>query len=518
MNYISSNSFILGVVYSICILSISLCYYLLCKFFKIKILEFSIFKSYVHQDEIRGISYKLGWFPFDSSIKPLGKKKDDKCIIEENELKFAYYTKPKYVDIIFTLMPSIVYLVFILVTYQFFLNDDFDSQNSMNHIIDLLTSFFSSSYDKLNFIKNIEELLYNKNIMSFEILILLFILLLLSVLTKIANWSLNFENKSTLSKIFSLILIPIIFYFVYWKIPKFLLSFFSITENLIFIINFLFGAFIFGAILYFTVIIFLKSRQETNLEIKITSKRIYNKNEIFEQLNIFSSNELLNSSATELLLETYEYLKSDTKNSDTKFSLNEFKFNKKINYFLSNKNIGIKKYLPFLITNSENINTNLLNEISILFAKKNNKIKSFYEKDILIVEEFLAYSKQKIKSREVFFYEPEHKDSLWTSKEFPENMFNYLAYQIKSNPTILTNNYIEDMKGYFSFIGLSMEDEEKTRKANHYFSKTKDPFNFNIPQIYDNVKSEIQMSVVVISRNEELLGQIAEDVIKKYGD
>ncbi len=61
-------------------------------------------------------------------------------------------------------------------------------------------------------------------------------------------------------------------------------------------------------------------------------------------------------------------------------------------------------------------------------------------------------------------------------------MFSYLAYQIRTNPNSLTTNYIEDMKGYFSFIGLSMNDEEKTIKANHYFSKTKDPFFIQYPE------------------------------------
>ena len=243
-----------------------------------------------------------------------------------------------------------------------------------------------------------------------------------------------------------------------------------------------------------------------------------NRNQIFEQLNSIASNDLFKKPATALLNDIKQYLQTEVKNIEAKFSKSEYKFYKSINYYISNKTGGLKKYLPFLVSDAEKTNTELLKEISALFDKKTSAIKSFYGKDILIVDEFLTYTKQKLKTGELFFYEPDYKDALWTKKEFPRNMFSYLAYQIRTNPNSLTTNYIEDMKGYFSFIGLSMNDEEKTIKANHYFSKTKDPFSFNIPERYNDVRSEIQMAVVVMSQNEKLLGQIANDVIEKYAD
>ena len=99
-----------------------------------------------------------------------------------------------------------------------------------------------------------------------------------------------------------------------------------------------------------------------------------------------------------------------------------------------------------------------------------------------------------------------------------ENMFNYLAHKIRTNPNSLTVQYIEDIKGHFSLIGLGLRDEKKVTKVNHYFAKTKDPFSFNIPEIYNDVRTEIMMLVAAMSENENLLGRIANDVIKKYGD
>lgn len=524
MNIININSIILGIVCSTCILSVNLCYLLLCKIFKIKVLEFSIFTSFkntIHQDEIENVTYKLGWFPIGSHIKPLGKIQDNENNIEDSNLKFAYFSKPKYVKVLFALMPSIIYFTFLLLTVQFLSTEIFSIQNITEYLINSLKYLYDNDYDKMEFLKKTNEFIHNKNILVFEILIFLVFIFLLTPFEKIANWSSNFENKSILSKIFSWIVIATLVYFLYWKIPKFLLSFFSFTENLVFILNFLLSTFIFGTLYYFLVIMFLKSTKELNIEIEIikmgNQKKLLQK-EIFDNLNSLTSNHLLKSSSTDLLIQTTEYLKSDLENFEAKFLENEFRFQKEIKNYLQNKRVGIKRYLPFLITNSEKINTTLLYKIKDLFHKKNNSIKAFYERDILIVAEFLKYAKQRINTGEIFFYEPNYNDALWTKKEFPKNMFNYLSYQIRTNPKILTSNYIEDMKGYFSLIGLAMNDEEKTKKANNYYSETKDPFLFNIPEKYNDVRSDIQMAVVVMSGNERLLGQIAKDVIEKYGN
>lgn len=524
MNIININSIILGIVCSTCILSLNLCYLLLCKIYKIKVLEFSIFTSFkntIHQDEIENVTYKLGWFPIGSYIKPFGKIQDIENSVEDSNLKSAYFSKPKYVKVLFALIPSIIYFTFLLLTLQFLSKESFAIQNIIDYLIDSFKYIYNSEFDKMEFLEKTENLLYNKNKIAFEIIIFLLFIFLLSPLEKIANWSSNFENKSTLSKFFSWIVIATLVYFIYWKIPKFLLSFFSFSENLVFILNFLLSTFIFGALYYFLVIMFLKSTKELNIEIEIIKKSNQKKllkKEIFDNLNSLISNDLLKSSSTDLLIQTTEYLTYDVENFDAKFIENEFRFQNEIKNYLQNKNVGIKRFLPFLITNTEKINTTLLYKTLDLFHKKNNSIKAFYERDILIVTEFLKYAKQKINTGEIFFYEPNYNDALWTKKEFPKNMYNYLSYQIRTNPNMLTTNYIEDMKGYFSLIGLAMNDEEKTKKANHYYSETKDPFLFNIPAKYNDVRSDIQMAVVVMSGNERLLGQIATDVIEKYGN
>lgn len=170
-----------------------------------------------------------------------------------------------------------------------------------------------------------------------------------------------------------------------------------------------------------------------------------------------------------------------------------------------------------MVSKTEKINCELLKEIDSLVDKKKGVIKTIYQKDISIVEEFLRYTKQKLKTGEIFYYEKDYEKYGWTKTDFPNKMYSYLAYQIRVNPDCLTTNYVVNMKGHFAFIGLGLMDQSKVKKANHYFTKTKNPLSFKIPETYNDVSSEILMSVAVMSENENLLGRIADDVIKKYG-
>lgn len=237
----------------------------------------------------------------------------------------------------------------------------------------------------------------------------------------------------------------------------------------------------------------------------------------FTRLSNLSSIELLKQ-PSDTLRQIVQYLYTDLTNSASKFSKNEVKFASGVRYTISNTPSGLKKLLPFLVSETEKSNLQLLKEIDILFDKKKTAINNIYEKDIVIVEEFLRYTTQKLKNGDLFFFEPYFENFAWTKREFPRNMFNYLAHKIRTAPNSLTAQYIEDMKGHFSLIGLGLKDEKKVTKANHYFTKTRDPFSFNIPDTYNDVRSEILMSVATMSENENLLGRIANDVIKKYGD
>ena len=187
-----------------------------------------------------------------------------------------------------------------------------------------------------------------------------------------------------------------------------------------------------------------------------------------------------------------------------------------VKYTINDNPKGLKKIMPFLISNSEKANLSILLEIDKLIVEKERIFKASYQKDISIVEEFISYAKNKLLTGEIFYYEKDYENYLWTRKEFPQNMFKYLSYQAQTNPRILTKKYIDDMKGYFALIGLGINDENKAKKANQYFSQSKDPFSFNIPEKYNDVKSDIYMSIAVMTENENLLERIANDVFKKY--
>ncbi len=241
-------------------------------------------------------------------------------------------------------------------------------------------------------------------------------------------------------------------------------------------------------------------------------------NLIFKQINNLNSNKIYNKSTTALLKKIQQYLESDHKYIFTKFTKEEYYFYKKIKYLNTIEISTIKKYLPFLESQSEKTNRILINSIGNLFEQKKTYIESFYEKDILIINGFLKYTNFKLKSGGIFYYEPDEKNSSWTKKEFTYNLFNFFSYKIRTNPISLTEKYIENMKLHFSFLGHGLQDRNKTDLGNHYFKTNSNPFDIgnDIPEQYREVKIFIISALYTMVENEKILQKIVDDVIEKY--
>lgn len=220
-------------------------------------------------------------------------------------------------------------------------------------------------------------------------------------------------------------------------------------------------------------------------------------------------------SYTDFLIQLKKYLEYELENPICKFSKEEMDFSRRNGWSLHLKPIGIRRYLPFLSSKSQKTNTKLSKEIHDLFKKKTDVITEFYKHDIEIVNDYIEYAKRKLGKGELFYFKPIYENCLWTKKEFPKNIYNYLSYQIRINP-IRIKNFEEDLKGYFSILGLGLNDKEKTKKANLYFTSTVDPFSFKIPEEYNDVSSEIYLSVTVMAENEKLFDRIMNDVKIKF--
>jgi hypothetical protein len=261
-------------------------------------------------------------------------------------------------------------------------------------------------------------------------------------------------------------------------------------------------------------------KAEMMFKIKKEKKKLANEiDNTFKRINSLGNKEMFAKSTTQLLSQIQSYLEVDAKYIYTKFSKDEFVFSKKINLLDSNENSNLKKYFPFLESKSEKRNRILIRKINNLIKQKKETIEKYHKNDIQIVNGFLKYTTYKLKTGEVFYFIPDNEGISWTKKEFVKNLSNYFLYKLKLDPESLTQNYINDMKGHYSFIGLGVDSMEKTKLANNYFQTNNDAFNFGfnkIPNKYDEVADLIRLVPVVMMKNEQDLQEIIDFTIEEY--
>jgi hypothetical protein len=119
---------------------------------------------------------------------------------------------------------------------------------------------FSGNTEKSKFIITTKEVIADKNIVLFGFMLLTFVMLLFTPLTTIMNWFLNDEkNKSKIQKALGFILTIGIFWLILWKIPKFIFSFFTFSQSLIYVFGFFIGMFSIGLVCYFTTLFVIKN-------------------------------------------------------------------------------------------------------------------------------------------------------------------------------------------------------------------------------------------------------------------
>jgi len=268
MEYFSTNAFILGAMLFACLYLSNVLYSLFCIFFKIKILEFSIFYNpwfSIHHEKILGTNFSLGWLPIGGFIKPLGMTTDEeeKNKISQLDLPFAFFNKPQYLKTIFNLVPWFIYIFAFALAFIIFENNTnligaFKSLS--NYQIETFSAIFSGESEKENFIISSKKILANKSIVLFAFIQLIFVMLLFIPMTSILNWYSNDKiNKSKFHKAIGYMINIGILWLVLWKIPKFIFSFFTLAQSLIYILSFTIGMFSSGLVFYFTTMFIIKN-------------------------------------------------------------------------------------------------------------------------------------------------------------------------------------------------------------------------------------------------------------------
>lgn len=240
---------------------------------------------------------------------------------------------------------------------------------------------------------------------------------------------------------------------------------------------------------------------------------------VFKELLNLNDKILYHKKATYFLQQVESYLQTNNTYIFTRFSNDEFIFSKKISSLKNIELSSLKKYFPFLQSQSEKVNREIILELDNLFYDKMIFISRQYTSDIQAVNDYLKYAKERIKSSEIFYYTPDYNEVNWTKNNFLKNLSNYFQYKLRQNPKNLNSNYINDMKGYYSIISLGLDNKAKTDLANNYFKTNKDAFNFgfnSVQEKYNEVVSEIKMVPVLMSMSENQLQDLINHSIETY--
>lgn len=274
MEYFSVNAFLLGsLLYGFLLLAI-IFYCIVCLIWDVKILRFGIFSSprfSLHEENVAGTTFILGWLPVSCFMGALGTSADekDKEKVRKSDLPFALFSKPKYVQKLFHLSPKIVCLISFLIAIL--LLSDTSVIKEIEKIFYYLVQAFNTIFSN-NSIKTTQFVALTKKTTSDEHKFLFaFTILILTVIlfkTLFGFIELEFMKK----KPFKFLWIPLtilLLWFVLWKIPKFIFSFFSIAQISIYFYSFLLGMFTIGLICFYTTLYVVKGVSKNLSERKL---------------------------------------------------------------------------------------------------------------------------------------------------------------------------------------------------------------------------------------------------------
>jgi hypothetical protein len=110
-----------------------------------------------------------------------------------------------------------------------------------------------------NFVESTKQITNGKNIVVFGFALLVIVMLLLTPITLIMNWFSDDGKKNKLQKALGFIITIGILWFIIWKIPKFVFSFFTFSQGIIYFGSFLIGMFSVGLVFFYTTLFVVKN-------------------------------------------------------------------------------------------------------------------------------------------------------------------------------------------------------------------------------------------------------------------
>lgn len=263
----SMNSFYLGMLFCACLCLSNIVYSLFCILMRVNILVFAVFNKLwfldfaLHSETVHGTKFQLGWLPWSTYIKPQFNATDETAKDESRELELSFFdSQPKYIKILFDSIPFLIYVTAFFITFFCIANMSnfgFELKSIYSYIGEAFTAMFSGESAKREFVNETRAITEGKNVLGFGFLISTVLMILTIPISGFLSQAMS--KKSTILKWLSTIYFLGYLWILFWKIPQFVFSFFSLAQNIIYFISFITGIYLFGMLFYFTVFIFFKN-------------------------------------------------------------------------------------------------------------------------------------------------------------------------------------------------------------------------------------------------------------------
>lgn len=266
MNLLNEKLIILGALLAFVMFCCNILSSILCKIFKIKIIQFTMFlspKFSLYIESIMRVKYVLGWLPFGSFIKVLGKTSEinEQNTIPKEELPFAFFVKKDYEKLLILFVPTIIYLLLGIITSFVMLkifNKYFNVDDVFLYLKEAIKSMFCDEQQIIKFNQLSKKYTSENDIIIFSYFIFSCILFFCSFFDNLISYLNLKSNQSKTKKTIILVLSIVPSIFMIWKIPVLIFEYYTLGQILVYVVNCLLGIFISGIILFFTTILTLK--------------------------------------------------------------------------------------------------------------------------------------------------------------------------------------------------------------------------------------------------------------------
>jgi hypothetical protein len=261
----SITFFDFGVLIILVTLSQEFLHLLLCRLWKIKVEEFSIFfkiKAPIFRKEIGGTVYLLGWIPYGSYIKPVGMVEEDLEKIHRGDLPFTFLGASRSKRFTFYSMPYLLWILVLLCCCLLIApgRGFGDGAQTLWKFLVCISERFTGNMSKEQFASALSILVAGKSPLFLLLSLSMIVNITLTPLSKLSNWCALDRQKWPLKTFGYLLMIAILYFYTF----KLLSALFAITGYVLgfgCLLSFSLGSYLVGTVAFFLVVLVAKLRQ-----------------------------------------------------------------------------------------------------------------------------------------------------------------------------------------------------------------------------------------------------------------